>query len=95
MFFKGVIDNGWFLENPYLGMPTGHHLYDFPEPEGVNFLLIKWLTLFSSDYAVVTNLFILLGCFLIATQRLNVYHQSLEFIATSKQFVWSTPNTVL
>jgi len=24
--FKGIIDNGWFFENPYLGMPTGQQI---------------------------------------------------------------------
>ncbi len=73
MFFKGVIDNGWFFENPYIGMPTVHHMYDYPLVEAINFLLIKFLAFFSSDYAVVTNLFILLGYFLSAITSLFVF----------------------
>jgi len=73
MLFKGIIDNGWYYENPYLGMPTGYHMYDYPLVEAINFLLIKFLALFSSDYAVVMNLFILLGYFLTAITSFLVF----------------------
>jgi phosphoglycerol transferase len=57
-----VLDNGWYQHNPYLAAPFGQTLYDFPVVSGDNLqiLLIKALGLFSSDSAVVMNLFFLL-----------------------------------
>lgn len=26
---KSIVDNGWYYENPYLGMPYGQNYYDF------------------------------------------------------------------
>ena len=28
---KGVIDHGWWIDNPSLGAPFGQQLYDFPQ----------------------------------------------------------------
>jgi phosphoglycerol transferase len=33
MCIKGIIDNGWFLSNKYIGMPTGLYMQDFPFPK--------------------------------------------------------------
>ncbi len=61
MTIQSVIDTGWYLTNPELGAPGTLFLGDFPTPEGLNYLLIKGLTLFSSNWVVVLNLFFLLG----------------------------------
>ncbi len=58
---KSIIDHGWYQHNPNLGAPFGQALYDFPQgADNLNFLLIKLLGVFSSNYALVTNLFFLL-----------------------------------
>ena len=59
---KGVVDHGWFLDNPTLGMPYGLDLRDVPTSDNnFYFLLIKFISLFTSDYTVIINLFYLLG----------------------------------
>jgi phosphoglycerol transferase len=58
---KGIIDHGWYLHNPNLAAPLGQALYDFPQgADNLNFLLIRAISLLSSNYALVTNLFFLL-----------------------------------
>ena len=79
--FKGVIENGWYLENPYLGMPAVSQTYDFPFTDAISFLVVKFLALFFSDYAIVFNLFILLGYFLTAITALSVFrHFKISFV---------------
>ena len=60
MFFsgivKGITDNGWYTENPFLGAPFGRELYDFPVYSDFgNILQIKFLTLFFDNYAYLIN----------------------------------------
>lgn len=75
LLVKGVIDNGWHLENPWVGMPTGLHLYDFPRTEYLHLLLIKLLSLFSHNYAIVLNLYFLLTFPLTTLVSLYVFRQ--------------------
>src|SRR5690242_13633101 len=30
MFIRGIIDNGWYWQNPSIGAPPGLKMYDFP-----------------------------------------------------------------
>ena len=62
LFVKGILDHGWYQHNADLGAPFGQVLYDFPVLSGDNLqaLLIKVIGLFSSDSALVMNLFFLL-----------------------------------
>ncbi len=73
MLIKSIIDNGWFLENPYLGVPVGFQMYDFPLSDGLTFLLIKWLSMLSSDYGTVMNSFFLLTFPLVTVTSLMVF----------------------
>ena len=57
---KGMIDNGWYWRNPYLGAPDGLQLYDFPVVDTLSLVLMKGISLASSDYGIVLNLFFLL-----------------------------------
>jgi hypothetical protein len=60
MLVKGILDHGWYQTNPNLGAPFGAQLYDFPQgADNLNFLMIKVLGLFTSNWAVVTNVFFL------------------------------------
>jgi phosphoglycerol transferase len=72
---KGVIDNGWYLHNNYLGMPQGLDAYDFPSTESFHFLLIKFISFFNSDYAYVMNLYFLLTFPLTTMTSLYVFRQ--------------------
>jgi phosphoglycerol transferase len=70
---KGMLDHGWYLENPALGLPTGLDLRDVPTSDHQFFLLlIKLATFFTSDYALIVNLFFLLSFPLTALSALYV-----------------------
>jgi hypothetical protein len=56
-YVKSVIDNGWFLENRFLGMPTGKENYDWPMADNVHFAVIKIISLFTDNYAIAINMF--------------------------------------
>ena len=68
MFVKRVLENGWYYENPRLGVPVGQQLYDFPVFAGdnLNVLLLKMLGLGSSNPALVMNVFFMLTFPLVA-----------------------------
>jgi phosphoglycerol transferase len=59
---KGILEHGWFWRNPNLGAPEGQQLFDYPGLSGdpLNVLLMKFIGLFTSDAAVVVNVFFLL-----------------------------------
>lgn len=58
-WIKGLIENGWFLHNNFVGAPTGLNMLDFPMPDNLHFAVMKLISLFTGDYAVVMNLFYL------------------------------------
>ena len=59
---KGVLEHGWFWENPSLGVPFGQQLYDHPHGDSnLHWLLIKMLGFVWADHAVVMNLFYIIG----------------------------------
>ncbi|HMC89610.1 MAG TPA: hypothetical protein VKI17_08675, partial [Gemmataceae bacterium] len=60
LWIKGIIDNGWYLHNDYLGTPFGSDVHDFPMADNLNFLLLKLMTCFSANPAVVFNVYFLL-----------------------------------
>jgi hypothetical protein len=68
MVVKGVLENGWYLENSRLGAPLGQELYDFPVVSGdhLNVVIFKLLGLVSDEPAAVVNLFFLLTFPLVA-----------------------------
>lgn len=57
--YKGIADNGWYLENPWLGAPGVMKLYDFPFCENALFLGVKLLTALTGDPFLAGNLFYL------------------------------------
>ena len=57
---KGTIENGWWLHNPSLGAPAGLHYEAYPAIDNFHFVLVKLISLFTSDHALVLNLFYLL-----------------------------------
>ena len=75
MTIKSVVTTGWYLTNPFIGAPGEHFLGDFPTPEGLNYLIIKILTLVTSNWALILNIFFLLGFPLITLSALFVFRQ--------------------
>ena len=60
MLVKGIVDHGWYATNPSLGAPFGQQLVDYPQgADSLNLLLIRFLALFSSNPALIINLFFL------------------------------------
>lgn len=59
MLIKGIIDNGWFLNNALVGAPAGLNLFDFPMAEGLHFLLIRFIAIFGGNWAATMNLYYL------------------------------------
>jgi phosphoglycerol transferase len=57
---KGMINNGWYLHNSYVGMPSGLDYHDFPFSENFHLLLIKLISLFCPDHSTTMNIFYLL-----------------------------------
>ena len=72
MMVKAVIDHGWYLTNPQLGAPGQLALHDFPQADGIHLLLIKLLSWFTSDWALLLNVYYLLGFPLIALSAFAV-----------------------
>jgi phosphoglycerol transferase len=69
---KTILEGGWFLESPRLGLPGTYQLYDFPMADNLHFLLIKLLALPGLDYAAAGNLYYLLTFPLTAVSALFV-----------------------
>ena len=72
MMVKAVVDHGWYLTNPQLGAPGVLALHDFPQADGIHLLLIKLLSCFSADWALLFNVYYLLGLPLIALSAFAV-----------------------
>lgn len=85
MMIKGVINNGWYLNNNFVGMPIGTNLYDFPMADNFSFLIIKLLSLFASNYGLIINLFFLLTFPLTTLTSLYVF----------RHFKVSYPNSIV
>jgi hypothetical protein len=57
---KSLIDNGWYFDNRYIGMPEGKNLRDWPMSDNLHYALLKIISLFTNDYAVIINIFFIL-----------------------------------
>jgi phosphoglycerol transferase len=66
------MDHAWYLTNPQLGAPGVLALHDFPQADGIHLLLIKLLSWFSTDWALLFNVYYLLGFPLIALSAFAV-----------------------
>jgi phosphoglycerol transferase len=71
---KSIIDHGWFWRNPSLGAPGGLQLYDYPNVahEVLHLSIIKVMSAFSRDWALLLNVYFLLGFPLIALSAVAV-----------------------
>jgi phosphoglycerol transferase len=57
---KGTIEHGWWLHNQSLGAPAGLTFEGYPALENFHWAVIKLISLFTADHALVLNIFYLL-----------------------------------
>ena len=62
MFIQGIRENGWYLENPRLGMPLPQQMHDYPMADTLHFVILKLLNWVFHDDGLALNLYSLL-CF--------------------------------
>jgi phosphoglycerol transferase len=72
MMVKAVVEHGWYLTNAQLGAPGVLTLHDFPQADAIHLLVIKILSALSGDWALLFNLYFLLGFPLIALSAFAV-----------------------
>ncbi len=74
LVIKTVADHGWYWVNPAVGAPGRLELYDYPFTAHDTFhvLLIKMMTWCTRDWALVFNVYFLLGFPLIALSAMAV-----------------------
>jgi hypothetical protein len=81
MFAKGVIENGWYWQNPSLGAPGGLQMYDFPTYDNAVTIIVWLFSCFTHNPALILNLFYLLSFPLITVASLYVLrHFDLSYI---------------
>ncbi|HEY7372024.1 MAG TPA: hypothetical protein VIF57_07570 [Polyangia bacterium] len=73
MMVKAVVDHGWYLTNPSLGAPGVLALHDFPQADLLHLLVFKVWSWLSADWALLFNLYFLLGFPLITLSALAVF----------------------
>jgi len=56
---KNIVE-GHYNVNPHLGAPEAQLMYDFPLPHTTHWLVLKFLSLFNRNFAVVLNVYFLL-----------------------------------
>jgi phosphoglycerol transferase len=75
LWVKGVVENGWYLTNRSVGAPFGLEMHDFPFADSAFYLVLKALSRFSADHAVVYNLYYLLTFPLSTVSALFVFRR--------------------
>ncbi len=75
MSIKSIVTSGWYLTDPSIGVPDGYLMADYPMSDGLNYLLIKCFSLFTSNWALISNLFYLMTFPLTAGIALFVFRQ--------------------
>ncbi len=56
---KGIIQNGWYYYNPFIGAPTGSFLIEFPGTDNLHLIIMKLFSVFTSNQGVIMNLYFL------------------------------------
>lgn len=57
MMIKGVMDSGWYMENPWLGAPFGLEMGAFPMVDDTHFAMIKLIGSVTGDFGLTLSLF--------------------------------------
>ncbi|MBD3361080.1 hypothetical protein GF366_04760 [Candidatus Peregrinibacteria bacterium] len=74
MIVKGIVDNGWYWYNSFIGAPDGLYIFSFPAPvvDVLNFLIIKVISFFTNSWAAILNFYYVLTYPLTAVTSLYV-----------------------
>lgn len=64
-----------YAASDYLGLPFGFNGADFPFPAASNILFVKFLSLFSDNIFVVSNIYIILSYFMVANSMFFVLNR--------------------
>lgn len=73
---KGIIETGWYERIPSLGAPAGYDMHDFPlGGDNLQLVLLKGMTLFSHDWALILNAYYLLTFALVAAISYLVFRR--------------------
>lgn len=75
MNIKTIIDSGWYLTNNYVGVPSGLNMAGYTMAEGINFIIIKFISIFSDNYAFVMNTYYIFTYVLASISALFVFRQ--------------------
>ncbi len=72
---KSVVDHGWYWSNPNVGAPSGLQMLDYAVSahDCGHLLLVKIMSLFSGDWALIFNVYFLIGFPLIALSAMAVF----------------------
>lgn len=54
-YIKGIVDNGWFLNNRFFGAPFGANMFDYPSSDGLTLLWVKFLSFFTQQVGLIVN----------------------------------------
>ena len=73
MSVKGMIDNGWFWQNSFIGAPGSLQMYDFPYVDNAVGVVLWVISIFTHNAALVMNVFYLLTFPLITVTSLYVF----------------------
>jgi phosphoglycerol transferase len=75
LIVKSTVDYGWFLLNPMVGAPGGLDLRDYPVSahDSFHLLIVKAMSTFTNDWAIVFNLYFLIGFPLITLSAMAVF----------------------
>lgn len=72
---KTMIETGWWTENPVVGAPDKLEMYDYAIGNTLDFFVMKIISIFTDNYALVMNSYYILGFFLTALCSLYVFRQ--------------------
>ena len=75
MSVKGMIDNGWFWRNAFIGAPGSLEMYDFPYVDNAVGVVLWVISIFTHNAALVMNLFYLLTFPVITLTSLYVFRR--------------------
>lgn len=59
-YIKCIIDNGWVLDNPFVGAPYGKNLRDYGMSDSLHLFIMKIIGLLTGDFAATMNIYFLL-----------------------------------
>lgn len=72
---KGMIDNGWYYSNHFIGAPFGFAMYDLPGSGISDVLVLKPISLIFPNWAVTLNIYFLFTFLLAAISSFFVFRR--------------------